>query len=285
MTDEEQGTQEVAPEVVQTEAEQVTAPEAAESTEGQHEQAQPAKEAEAEKPEPAEDKEKLSRNQRRNARVAALREEAERLQADNSRLAAYISELETSGKTPPPKQEDFADYDEYMAARTAHASMAALDKRESERMRRQGEQQQQRLQRIEQERQQEAQQNWVAQSADARTRYADFDAVVTAPDVAITENMARSMAMGEHGADVAYHLGTNKDLSREIAGMSPDQQAGAIAMLDRLIPQQRPKPKTQTSAPDPVTPVKATATGVGDPSKMSADEYDKWREAGGTFKT
>jgi hypothetical protein len=129
----------------------------------------------------------------------------------------------------------------------------------------------------------EARQNWAAQAEDARARYADFDAVVTAPDVPITPQMAHLIGLSDNGADVAYHLGMNKDLTRDLAHLSGPELAGAFRVLERTVKAQTPRPRTTTQAPDPVTPVKAGGTAAKDPAKMSPDEYAKWRDAGGTF--
>lgn len=285
MTDEEQASPEDAPEVVQSEAEQVEASEATESTEGQTEEGQPAEEEPVKEPEESEEEVSASkaRRERRKAAAKALKDELDAAKAEKAKLEQYVSELEASGATPPPKQEDFADYDDYLAAKNAHYSMQAFDKRESEKIKRQAAEKQERLQQLEAQSEAEARDNWAAQRAEASKRYADFDAVVSAPDVAITESMARIIAMSDSGADIAYHLGTNKDLARQIAGMGPEQQAGAISMLEQYVPKTMPKPRTKTAAPDPITPVKAQATLTKDPDKMTASEYRAWREAGGSF--
>lgn len=278
MTDDEMVAQEAAPEVVQTEVEQAEAPEAAESTEGQPE-GQPAEDQESEEEKSA----SKARRERRKAAERERKEELERAKADRDRLAAQLAEYESFGATPPPRQEDFKDYDDYMAAKNAHAAMQAMDQRESARLKREAAEHDERLQRLERARDAEASQNWAAQSEEARKRYADFDAVVSAPDLPVTPYMARHLAQADNGADVAYHLGMNRDLAMQIASMAPAEQAGAIAMLDRMIPQQRPKPRTQTKAPDPISPVKAQGTPTKDPEKMSAAEFKAWRESGGTF--
>ena len=96
--------------------------------------------------------------------------------------------------------------------------------------------------------------------------------------------MSLHIAMSDVGADIAYHLGMNKEQAREIAAMSPSEQAGAMRMLERFVSVQTPRPRTQTQAPDPITPVKAKATATKRPEDMTPEEFDKWRANGGTFK-
>lgn len=282
MTDEVKAAEQAAPEVVQSEAEQVTAPEAAESTEGQVEN-QPA-EDKGKEPE-AEEKVSASkaRRERRKAELNRVKEESAQFEAENARLRAQIDRLKGAEKTPPPRIEDYDDHDEYVAALSAHKAAELMDQRQVAALESEAEQRTQRQQALHQRQMAEAQENWAAQVEEAKGRYADFDAVVTAPDVPITQNMANLLKLSDVGADVAYHLGMNKQQALQIAQMPPAEQAGAMRMLEQFVAVQTPKPRTQTQAPDPVTPVSPKATGHKDPSEMTAGEYRAWREAGGSF--
>ncbi len=281
MSDQEQGAPEATPDVVQSEAEQVEAPEAAESTEGQPTQDVPAED----KPEgEAEDKpDKLTRNQRRRAHMDALEKQAREAEAENKRLADELAEFKKFAEAPPPKAEDFDDHDDYIAASAAHRSLQAMDQRAASKLERQAQTAQENFERVRAEAEKEAHESWAAQVAEAKQKYADFDSVVFTEELKISPEMGRVLASSEVGADVAYHLGMNRDLAARIAAMPVQQQAGAIAMLELTVPHSTPKPKTQSSAPEPVSPVKATGTGTADPLKKTPDEYRAWREAGGTF--
>jgi hypothetical protein len=282
MTDEVQAAEEAAPEVVQTEAEQVTAPEAAESTEGQVET--PPAEDKGEQPE-AEEKVSASkaRRERRKAELARAKEEAAQAEAENAKLRAQLDQMKGAEKTPPPKIDDFDDHDEYVAALSAHKAAELMDQRQVAALQREVEQRDERQKALQQQQMAEAQKNWASQVEEAKERYADFEEVVRAEDVQISPQMANVIAMSDVGADVAYHLGMNKQQAAQIAQMPVAEQVGAMRMLEQFIAVQTPKPRTQTQAPDPVTPVTPKATGHKDPSQMTAAEYRAWREAGGSF--
>lgn len=279
MTDEVQVAEEAAPEVVQTEAEQVTAPEAVESTEGQVE-TQPA-EDKGEQPEP-EDKVSASkaRRERRRAELARVKEERAQIEAENARLREQIDRLKGAEKTPPPKIEDFDDHDEYVAALSAHKAAELMDQRQVAALESEAEQRAQRQQALQQQQVAEAQQNWAAQVEEAKARYADFDAVVTAPDVPITQDMANLLALSDMGADMAYHLGTNKHQAAQLAQMPAAELVGAMQMLENFVSANAPRPRTQSKAPEPISPVKGKATAMKAIEEMSVAEYRAAREAG-----
>ena len=284
MTDEVKEAPEASPEVVQPEAEQPKGPEAANSTEGQ-----PASELAAEDKDnsEAEDK-KPSRWQRKNAQVARLRDELDAAGREATEAKARADEAEAelqrfkSREKTPPREEDFnGDYDAFNAARTAHLAAEILSKDRAEDAERDAEIARQRSEDAQRRRQEAASRNWQAQLQDASERYADFDDVVLkAPADVFSQTMAQQIAMSEIGADVAYHLGMNRDQAREIARMDPSAQVGAIRVLEQFVSTRTPQPKTETNAPDPVNPVTPKATGTKDPGKMSMEEYKKARSEG-----
>lgn len=279
MTDEVQATDEVAPEVVQPEAEQVEAPEAADSTEGQ-EKDQPA-EAKGEQPE---DEDKVSaskaRRERRKAERARERAEAAELERENSRLQREIDRLKGAEKTPPPKIDDFDDHDEFIAALSAHKAGELMDSRRVADLEREAADRAERQKALQQQQMAKAQENWATQVEDAATRYADFEQVVTAPDVSITDSMVQLMQLSDVGADIAYHLGTHKEQAAALARMPVSELAGAMQMLEHFVSSNAPRPRTQSNAPQPISPVKGKATSMKAIEEMSVAEYRAAREAG-----
>lgn len=285
MSDDEQVTHEVAPEVVDTETEeQVEAPEAAENTEGQPDEPPAEGKPDAESGgEPEDHGQRTTRAQRRKAQLDRLREEARQAREAKERAEAELAELKQYGSEAPPKQEDFKDYDEYVAEYAAWASERRLNRRESKRLEKEAKKRQEQIEAYQQQQAAEAEQNWSAQLDAARKRYADFDAVATAPNVPITPDMASVIKQSDHAADLAYHLGSNPDVAAKLAGMHPVQMVGAMAILEDIVSSRVPRPKTTTTVPDPVTPVKAKGGATVDPAKMTPNQYREWRASGGTF--
>lgn len=258
--------------------------EATEITEGQVE-TPPAEEAEAEaQAEEAEDKPaKPSRHQRRKAEMQRLRAERDEALANEKRAQERLARIETAAQaSQPPKQEDFANYDDYIAARTAHAAVQTLDAREKQDAEAELQRNRDALSGIEEREQQELAQDWAAQRDEARTRYADFDRVTGNPSLPITEKMFRLIATSDVGADVAYHLGSHPEEAARLASMSDLEMARNIGAIESIV--SRPKVKTKTTAPDPVAPVRPKATAAKDPEKMTAAEFAKFRDGGGTVR-
>jgi hypothetical protein len=57
------------------------------------------------------------------------------------------------------------------------------------------------------------------------------------------------------------------------------EQARAIGRIEASL--QAPKPRTETNAPDPISPVKGKVSATRDPNRMSYKDYVAYREAGG----
>ena len=119
---------------------------------------------------------------------------------------------------------------------------------------------------------------WADQEAEARAKYADYDAVARNPSLPITEAMVKVMASSEMGPDIAYHLGSNPAEAARIARMHPLEMARTLGMIEARV--SLPKAQTQTSAPDPVSPVRPKAKASKDPAKMSMEEYRAARASG-----
>lgn len=266
--------QEVAPVVEATAedvAEQVTEPTEA-TEEGQAEQ--PADDSE--------DQQRKGRHQRRKEAMERMRKEADAERERAEALQARLNEYEAAaGDAKQPQESDYKSYEEYTAALAGWHAVRQLDAREKARTERELEQHRQRMQQAQQAQQQEIAQNWASQVAEAKGRYADFDAVVSNPNLPISQGVADIIRSMDEGADVAYHLGTNPALAQQISQLPPIYAAMELGKVAASL--SAPKPRTVTKAPDPVAPVRARASAGKDPAKMTADEYDAWRSSGGTF--
>lgn len=272
MTDEIEVAQEATEEAVQTEAEEAKASEATESTEGQDND--PPAEGD-EKPEdisPAK-----ARRERRKAENARLRQEAAEAEAKLRQTQERLQKAqEAAQRNTPPKEADYADYNEYLVAMGAYHAARQMDTRQSRELEEATQAQRAEIERLRQEERQQVAAGWAAQVEDARTRYADFEKVAfTAP---ISDGFAEIIATAEMGADVAYYLGQNPELARQLSNASPYEQAMAIGRIEARL--SLPKPNMQPKAPDPISPVKPSATGTKPVEKMTMAEYKAARAAG-----
>lgn len=272
MTDEVQVAEEATPEVVQTEVEQTEAPEAAESTEGQTND-QP---AEGEQPEDEISPSK-ARRERRKAELERLRQSEAEANAKLQEYEQRRAKIEQAAKAnQPPKESEFADYNDYLMAAGAYHAAKNWDERQIRETDEQINAHKQQLTAVQQQQRAEVAQNWAAQVAEAKAKYADFEQVAfTAP---ISDDVAEMIAGSDQGADVAYYLGTNRQEAERISRLPPMEKARALGAIEARL--SVAPPVTQTKAPAPITPIKGKATAAKDPSKMTMDEYMAARKAG-----
>lgn len=231
------------------------------------------------------------------AKKSAAKERRERDKAFKDRLAAERdAALEEARKAEerrarilnvgkaekPPVESDYADPLEYVAAKAVWAAQQKAIERDAGEAGAAAEEARRKAEEIKRQEDVAIAQSWRDKVAEAKTRYADFDAVAMSGDVPIPDSVARLVATSEVGPDVAYFLGQNKALAAEIAKLNPVEQARAIGRIEATIT--APRPRQTTTAPPPINPVRAKSAAGKSPEDMTPDEYAKWRAGGGTFK-
>lgn len=275
MDDPREPTLEVGPEVVTDEP--VFEPE-----EGQVE----AQTAEADAPDGEEGEEAKktaakARRDRQKAHVARLQQEREAAERKAQEAEDRARKLESLvSKRSPPSEADFPDPIEHAAMMAVWRHSQAQATETAEQVGSEVKAAQLEADRIEQERRRAVAGIWTENVAEARTRYADFDAVALNTSVPVSEFVAGLLQESDVGPDVAYYLGKNVKLAAAISSASPIEAARAIGRLEAEIAKTRAKPVT--NAPPPVSPIRGGGASTGkDPGKMTGAEYQVWRLAGG----
>jgi hypothetical protein len=118
---------------------------------------------------------------------------------------------------------------------------------------------------------------------EARTKYDDFEQVAYNPQLRITDVMAETIKASESGPDLAYWLGSNPKEADRISRLSPLLQAREIGKIEAKLGSEPPVRKT-SSAPAPITPVTARASGnpsydTTDPRSVKTMSASEWIEA------
>jgi hypothetical protein len=206
---------------------------------------------------------------RREARKAKM-EELEAAKADTEARLERITKAGEGDKEPT--EDEYPDYAEYAAAKAVWRAEQKRLEREASNLKSDSED-------ISAKKAAEIDAEFFDQVGDARTRYQDYDAVAFA-NFPVSDAMVGIIKESDRGADVLYHLGSNPELSRELAHLPPLAAARRIGQIEAALTTQ-PAPIRQTKAPEPITPVTPKATAQKDPSKMTIAEYRKWRSAGG----
>lgn len=206
---------------------------------------------------------RLAREQRKYER---------RLEEENERLRAAT-------QPPPPKQDDarpqrdkFANDEEFVEALIDWKADQKIQKTITER------EQQQRQQR-EAETFESAQKSHEERSSKFREKFADFDDVVSNPDLRISKDMAEVIVRSELGPELAYHLGKNPNEAARIFNLDKTLQAKELGKLEAKL-EAKPAPKV-TQAPAPGTPIGNGPSAQKRVEDMSMAEYKEFRKKQG----
>ena len=177
----------------------------------------------------------------------------------------YREQAEARTREVAPARESFGDDEAYLNAQIEHlAEKKAAEKFE---------------QRTRQSQQEKTSEAFLEKAETVKAKYADFDAVVSNPQLRINVGMAEFIADSDNGPDLAYFLGKNPIKAEEIAAMTPMKAARELSRLEAEV---GAKPPVRTSnAPAPISPI--GNRGGASPTIANADfsEYKKLRAAQG----
>jgi len=117
----------------------------------------------------------------------------------------------------------------------------------------------------------------------ARDKYDDFEQVAYNPKLPITNVMAETIQSSDIGPELAYYLGSNPKDAERISRMAPLAQAKEIGKIEAKLAAEPPVKRT-TSAPMPISPVTARASGspamdTTDPRSIKTMTASQWIEA------
>lgn len=160
---------------------------------------------------------------------------------------------ETLGK-PAPKLEDFDhDIEQYTSAAVEHkAQEIAVNSVEQQALR------------AEQEAAKELESEFNRATADAVKQFPDFDKVFD-NTVPVSLQMAEAIVVSDRPADIAYYLGTNRDVAARIAALPPHMQGYEIARLEAKL-------STAPLVSNAPRPPSHTVHGVNATGKKSYDD-------------
>lgn len=241
---------------------QAAAPAAAEQTPAPNpapEAAKPAPEGQQAAPEADEDEEAVgadgqpkrqSRTARYKATIARQQAELEALRRSAPRAAPAKSVEELVGPQPHPTQ--FRDTASYQAALNAYHSKRAFI--ELDIQNRKADQQAHAA--LEQESRARV---YAEKQEDARAELPDYDTVVGAARMSVSDAVAEALMESEHTARLEYHLAKNPKTLAELNRMTPKQAALAVGRLEAQLSAQPVRRTTQ--APPPASPLKGGAAG------------------------
>lgn len=180
------------------------------------------------------------------------RERFERVQAELAEAQKRLSKYEKPSNSLA--EQDPAKADNYEEA-IAHNAAARLLKAQREGERKDAADSVADLRKQAQEAAMEA---WQERVENEARHIKDFDAKVNSADVPWTGPLVEFIAEMEKGPELAYHLAVNRHEILRIKDLPPTKMAAELSKLERSL--SYPKPKTKTTAPPPINPIKGAAT-------------------------
>lgn len=224
-------------------------------------------------------RENRERREREKTYKQRLREERDAAEAKVQEAEARKRKIVEAGqRQAQPVESEFQDYTEFQMAKALWKAKQAEREEAASEAGSEAEEARKKAEAIKAQEQQIVRDHWVEQVAEAKTRYADFEAVALDKHVPVTPLMAELIQSSEVGVDVAYHLGKNRAIAAQIANMPPLEAARALGRIEATL--SAPKARTETQAPEPITPVKGKASPTKSVDAMSMEEYRAARMAG-----
>lgn len=171
-----------------------------------------------------------------------------------------------------PREADYEDYNEYLIAKALYSDRKPrLTQAEQE--------QAQRAQEAARRAQQEAVSVFHEMAAPLKAEHADYDEVVTRMPLGPNDQVFHLAMRSERAPELLYAIGKQPALAQRLAQAHPVELAMELGRMDAALAM--PKPKTETSAPPPISPVRGKKRAERDPAKMSMSEYRDWRKSQG----
>lgn len=227
---------------------------------------------------PEEKSDSAKRREREKAYRARLQTEAAEAKAEAEQAKARRQALlDVAKQAAPPKESDFPDPIEYAVAKGIWGTRQEDREREAQNAGEVAKAAEGRVEEIGKKERAILEESWAVAREDAKKRYADFETVALTgwePSPVMTDLILTS----DVGPDVAYHLGQNRALAAQIAAMNPVEAARAIGRIEASLPQI--KPKTETNAPPPISPVGGRVRASLNPETLGMEDYIAARKSG-----
>jgi hypothetical protein len=199
-----------------------------------------------------------------------MKEERTTALAEAARLRAELDRI----RSTKVDVSQFDDPDDALAARTAQKVRESFA----------GDYEQQ-AQRHTQRAEQAVVEAWSAIKEDARERMPDFDSVVT-DTTPIHQRAAPFIVESDKAAEIAYYLGKNVDVARDLYNDFERNPARALIKLGQIEAKvSAPAPKQHSSAPKPAPVLAGSASPPSfDPARSSVGDLQKQLKSWGIIR-
>lgn len=229
-------------------------------------------------PEKAESRSQERRRKRR-AQMDAIRKEADQKAAEARQATEALEKIRKAGEAKkPPQQNEFDNYDDYIAARAVFEAGQAMSGAQQEQITEQVAAAERAMKVARDRAAAEARALYADAAIEARAKFADFDAVIAEGGVYVSPEIADMIVASDSPAELAYTVAKDPTLAARLSAMPLIEAARELGRVEARMT--APKPRIETKAPDPISPVKGKAGAARDPEKMSFAEYAAARRSG-----
>lgn len=182
----------------------------------------------------------------------AARDEAARERAEKADLQARLEALQV--KAEPIKVDDrpdrakFASQEDYEDALTDWKADQRIAKREREQAEAQARAEFDSLTKA-----------WEDRCSDAKKEIEDFEEVIAASEVQVSDVVSQALMRSKNGPHLAYFFAKHPDEAKRVSRMHPIDAIRALDGLERELmddTKAEPKPVSRSKAPEPINPVK-----------------------------
>lgn len=225
----------------------------------------------------AEEKPKVDAVQRR---IDKLTREKYQSRAEADMLRRQLDELRSRPEpqrqanqgTGEPRLEQFDNFDEYIAARDSYLERKFEEKLSSRDRKEQETRQQREAEKVSED--------WAKRLTDIRKEVPDYDELIEAADIQVSQAMAQAITESDIGPRVALYLANHPDEAETMFGLSTSATLRAVGRIEAKIEAEGAK-KQISSAPKPIKPVtgNGSAANNGPQDNQSVEDWMKARNA------
>lgn len=226
-----------------------------------------------EKPDPIKAAEKLinratKEKWKAEARAKILEERVNQLEQQKFQVQQPAQTQVHQGE---PKLDDFQSYEDFIAAKAEYIADARVNNTLQEVQRRNAVER-------EQYSRQQAVEAFNTRVATATAELPDFDEVIADSNIPMPVHIEQAIYDSDVGPHLAYYLATHPDEAIAISKQHPISAVRSLGRIEEKISNGSLKKAQKSEAPAPISPAGTKTKITKNPSEMSQEEFNKWRQ-------
>lgn len=170
-----------------------------------------------------------------------------------------------------PKLDDYQSYEDFIAAKAEYIADARVNNTLQEAQRRNAVER-------EQYSRQQAVEAFNSRVATATAELPDFEEVIADSNIPMPVHIEQAIYDSDVGPHLAYYLATHPDEAIAISKQHPISAVRSLGRIEEKISNGSFKKAQKSEAPAPISPAGTKTKITKNPSEMSQEEFNKWRQ-------